>query len=252
MYPPSVGDTLFFVTAPVAQHDDVEELRRQLSLLARSVSHDLRAPLRAAKGFTLAVLDDHGAALPPEARESLTQVLTACDRMGAMLEGLGVVSRVLRAELRPEPVDVSELVASVRAELSSVHAGHPAQWDVEPGLRCSADRGLLRQAVRALLDNALKYSSRAQAPTIRVGRSEADGRAGFFVEDDGAGFDARYAQNLFQPFHRLHRVDEFPGLGLGLSVVRAVVGRHGGRVSADGAVGRGAVFRCHFPLGGSE
>ena len=218
--------------------EQLEAANRELEAFSYSVSHDLRAPLRAIDGFSKALLEDCGDRLDADGKDWLRRVRAASQRMGELIDDLLKLSRVSRGGLRHERVPMSELSQQVAASLCRQHPGRSVEWAIEPGLEAEGDPALLRVVLENLLGNAFKYTGRKTAAHISFGR---EGEA-FAVRDDGAGFDPVYAGKLFQPFQRLHRPDEFEGHGIGLATVRRIVQRHGGRIWAEAEPGRGAAF----------
>jgi PAS domain S-box-containing protein len=219
----------------------------ELEAFCYSVSHDLRAPLRSIDGFSEAVLEDYAEKLDAEGADFLRRIRAAARRMGELIDDLLTLSRVARADLRRERVNVSALAADVVRGLRDADPGRTVEVTIEPGLSADGDRSLLRVVLENLIGNAWKYTSKTPTARIEVGQAESPSGPAFCVRDNGAGFDPAYAQKLFQPFQRLHRADEFPGHGIGLATVLRIVRRHGGEVSADGAVGTGACFRFTIP-----
>jgi PAS domain S-box-containing protein len=219
----------------------------ELETFAYAVSHDLRAPLRAMSGFSNALLEDHADALPGEARAYVQQIITAGRKMSDLVEGLLALSRVTRGELRLDRVDVSALARQRLAELAASEPSRTAAVEVEPGLSVQGDQRMIASVLDNLLDNAWKYTGTTAQPTIRVQGCTADGMSGFCVTDNGAGFDMAHAARLFQAFQRLHRQDEFPGIGIGLATVQRIVRRHGGQIAAQGTPGQGATFSVLLP-----
>jgi PAS domain S-box-containing protein len=225
----------------------VDERTEELESFTYSVSHDLRAPLRAIHGFGGALLDDAGESLDGRSREHLDRIRAASERMSEMIDGLLRLSRIGRTEIRREPVDLGALSERVVARLREAEPMRDVDFSVEGGLLAEADRGLVEIALENLLGNAWKFTSARPRARIEVGGSSLpDGKRSFYVRDDGAGFDMAYASHLFQAFQRLHGQMEFPGHGIGLATVHRVVQRHGGRIWAEGKVGGGATF--HFTL----
>jgi len=226
----------------------VEELERknqELEAFSYSVSHDLRAPLRAIDGFSRIVLEKADA-LDPKSRDYLQRVRAAAQRMGELIDDLLELSRVGRAELHRTRVNLSEMARCVLAELAR-RTGRTVEVRVEDGLYAEADRRLIQIVLENLLGNSWKFTAGVAAPRIEVGAERNDRLPVFFVRDNGAGFDMAYADKLFRPFQRLHGDAEFPGTGIGLATVQRVVDRHGGRVWAEGEVGRGATVRFTLP-----
>ncbi|MCX7098449.1 MAG: PAS domain S-box protein [Methylococcales bacterium] len=220
---------------------------QELDAFAYAVSHDLRAPLRAMSGFSLALQEDYGGQLTGEASEYLAQINVAALKMGDLIDGLLVLSRSSRGELRLDTVDLTALANNWVAELKRNAPGRQVAVYIEPGLQTQGDARMIEAALRNLLDNAWKYTQHTVSPCIRFYSELRDGRRYFCVADNGAGFDMAYANKLFRPFQRLHRQDEFLGIGIGLATVQRIVHRHGGTIEAQGEIGKGAVFS--FSLG---
>lgn len=223
---------------------------KELDSFAYAVSHDLRAPLRAMNGFSQALLEDYGGSLDGEAKGYLDQICLASRKMGDLIDGVLALSRSARGELRSDDIDVSRMATTILADLARVEPERQVAVDIEPGLAVCGDERMIDAALRNLLGNAWKYTSKTAAPRIRVHAGELDGRPAICVSDNGAGFDMAYAERLFQPFRRLHRNDEFPGIGIGLATVQRIVRRHGGEIRARAELGKGATF-C-FTLGGER
>lgn len=218
----------------------------ELETFAYAVSHDLRAPLRSLNGFSQALQEDFGEALPAPARDYLARISQASTRMGDLIEGLLALSRSSRGELRHDRVDVSALASRRLAELAN-ETGRSVTVAVEAGLVVHGDERMLSAALTNLIDNAWKYTGTTAGACIRVHTGEVNGLRGVCVSDNGAGFDMRQADRLFKPFQRLHREDEFPGIGIGLATVQRIVHRHGGEITARGAPGEGATFCMVLP-----
>ena len=219
----------------------------ELEAFAYSVSHDLRAPLRAVDGFSRLVLEDEGAALSPSGRADLERVRAAAQRMGLLIDDLLGLSRLSRRDLVLEPVDLSRLARDAVARLAEQDPGRHVEVRIAYGCHAVADGGLAGVVLDNLLQNAWKFTAGRDPAHVEFGETESDGEQVFFVRDDGAGFDPERAGQLFQPFHRLHRDDEYPGSGIGLATVRRAVARQGGRCWAEGAVDRGATFFFTLP-----
>jgi two-component system, NtrC family, sensor kinase len=231
----------------------VEELQRknkELEAFSYSVSHDLRAPLRSVDGFSQALLDDCSDQLNDTGRRHLQRVRAAAQRMGELIEALLDLSRVSRAELSREEVNVSEVARIVADELQRKEPERRVDVAITPDVIASADRRLLRVVLENLLGNAWKFTSKTATPHVRLERVEAKEGAAetvFAVRDNGAGFSMEYATRLFAPFQRLHRETDFPGTGIGLATVYRVVDRHGGRVWAESALDQGTSIYVGFP-----
>jgi signal transduction histidine kinase len=226
----------------------LENVNRELEAFCYSVSHDLKAPLRAIDGFTRICVEEHGEKLGEEGRRLLGFVQRGAGRMNALIEDLLALSRVTRHEIRRARVDLTAIAHDVAAELRAREPDRRVDLVVADGLAADADPGLARVVLVNLLGNAWKYTSKLEHAHVEVGMEPAGGGepATFFVRDDGAGFDMAYADRLFTAFQRLHPADQFPGSGIGLATVQRIVTRHGGRVAAEGIPGRGATFRFSF------
>lgn len=215
---------------------------KELEAFCYSVSHDLRAPLRAIDGFSRILSEDHVASLDPGAHAVLERMRAAAQRMGIVIDELLELSRITRAALEIEDVDLTDLAHDTVARLQQSEPHRRVAVRIAEGLQARGDPALLSIALDNLLGNAWKYTVKVDEAKIEFfARREADDGV-YVVRDNGAGFDMRFADKLFKPFERLHRVDEFPGTGIGLAIVQRVVHRHGGRVWADGAVNVGANF----------
>ncbi len=219
---------------------DLERANRELEAFSYSVSHDLRAPLRAIDGFSKAVLTSHAQQLDEQGRKHLTRVRAATARMSELIDDLIDLSRISRASLRRQSVDLTELVRAVTQELREREPTRQVTLSIEEALRVDADPRMLRILLDNLLGNAWKFSSRTAEAHVSVGRTP--GAASFFVQDNGAGFDSTYVHKLFQPFQRLHTDVEFSGTGIGLALVQRIAARHGGKAWAEGREGLGATF----------
>jgi signal transduction histidine kinase len=221
---------------------ELHALNKELEAFCYSVSHDLRSPLRTIDGFSLALLEDHGEHLPGDAQDHLHRIRAATQRMGVLIDDLLNLSRITRTNLHAETVDMSGLARTVVAELAAMQPGRQVETSIEDHMTANADARLVRLVYDNLIGNAWKFTSREPAARIDVGTANRGGVQTFFVSDNGAGFDPAYTDRLFGVFQRLHAMTDFPGTGVGLAIVDRIVQRHGGRVWADGAVGRGATF----------
>jgi PAS domain S-box-containing protein len=220
---------------------------QELESFSYSVSHDLRAPLRGIDGFSRALEEDHGEALPEEGRRFITRIRNATRRMGLIIDDLLLLSRVARTELRRERVDLGALALEVYATLRAAEPARDVRLAVGEGLLVWADPRLLRLVLENLLGNAWKYTSKRETAHVEFAARPEGAETVYYVRDDGAGFDMAYADKLFAAFSRLHSASEFPGSGIGLATVARIVHRHGGRVWASGQAGEGATF--FFTLG---
>jgi signal transduction histidine kinase len=204
-----------------------------------SVSHDLRAPLRAIVGFGGALAEECRDRLSAEERHLLDRVMAAAHKMGELIEGMLVLGRAVESDMRRVPVDLTALAGDVARELRESEPARVADVVVQDGLRAVGDPVLLRAALANLIGNAWKFTSQRARAHIEVGRLAEGGP--FFVRDNGAGFDMRYAEKLFEVFQRLHH-DDFPGTGVGLATVDRIIARHGGRIWAESRLDEGATF----------
>lgn len=240
----------------VAERSKAEgELRAanaELDSFAHAVSHDLRAPLRQMGGCAQILMLNYGAQMPEECHPFLDQIVRASQKMGELIEGLLQLSHSSRSELECKRVDLTALAELVLAELERSTPERQVEWEVAPGLQAWADPRLLEVLMRNLLGNAWKYTAATAQPRIRVYAEGTEGQSRFCVADNGAGFDMKRAAKLFQPFQRLHRETEFPGIGIGLATVQRIVARHGGSIDVNAAPGCGATFCFTLPAAGEE
>lgn len=223
----------------------LEESRRELESLTYTIAHDLRAPLRTIDGFARALSEDCGDDLDEDGRRYLQHVLDATQRMAGMLEGLLSLGRIHRAEFHAVRVDLSKIAISIATQLRAADPSRAVEFVIADGISAVGDASLLTTALEALLQNAWKFTRGRNPARIEFG-AQPTTPAAYFVRDNGAGFDMRYASKLFEPFQRLHPEREFEGAGVGLAAVSRIVRRHGGRIQAEAAPDRGATF--HFTL----
>lgn len=228
----------------------LEAANRELESFSYSVSHDLRAPLRHINGFGLALMEECGDVLPDDGKMYLERIRSAARRMGQLIDDLLDLSRVSREIMRRERVNLSRIGRELAREHQESWPERRVSFEIEDGITAEGDPTLLRVALANLVDNAWKYTAKNEEAHIRVGATDIGGTRAIFVSDNGAGFDMRYVDKLFRPFQRLHRAEDFEGTGIGLATVLRIVQRHGGRVWAEGEVGKGATV--YFTLGQSE
>jgi len=228
----------------------LEASNQELEAFAYSVSHDLRAPLRALDGFAGLLLADKADSLDDEGRHYLARIQLASQHMGQLIDDLLNLSRLARRDMARQPVDLADLARQIAAELQQTAPLRRADFVIPPSLLVSGDPHLLRIVLTNLLGNAWKFT--ASRPLARIELSEAarDGQRAVCVRDNGVGFDMAYAGKLFQPFQRLHGMDQFPGTGIGLATVQRILARHGGHAWVEAAVDVGAAF--YFTLGGEQ
>lgn len=225
---------------------DLIAINKELESFSYSVSHDLRAPLRSIDGFSLALLEDAQDKLGPEDKEHLQRVRAATARMGQLIDDLLGLARTARRELVREKVDLSRLAQEVVSQLQMAEPERRPTVMIAPNLLVNGDRQLLRVMLENIFGNAWKFTSKRRDARIEFGVQPGHPPV-FFLRDNGAGFDMKYADKLFGAFQRLHDGSEFPGSGVGLASVQRIVNRHEGRIWAESTVGRGATF--YFVLG---
>jgi signal transduction histidine kinase len=226
---------------------DLEHKNRELESFSYAVSHDLRAPLRRIDSFSRAVLETQSDKVDDAGRRYLERVREASQHMSQLIDDVLYLSRVTRAELRDQEVDLSALVSLILTRLREGEPARRVETRVRPGVVVTGDGQLLRIALENLLENAWKFTGRQPEPRIEFGVTQVSGEPTYFVRDNGAGFDMTYVDRLFGPFQRLHAQGEFPGSGIGLATVQRIIHRHGGRVWAEGLIGQGATVQ--FTLG---
>jgi len=223
-------------------------MNQEVEAFSYSVSHDLRAPLRSIDGFCQILAEDYGKTLDAAGSDHLRRVRGAAQRMGVMIDDLLQLSLITRAEIIRRRINLSALAEEVVGILREQPGARTATFLVQPGLSVDGDPSLLRILLENLLGNAVKYSSKAPHPHIELGGLTQDAGSVYYVRDNGAGFDMTYVGKLFGAFQRLHRIEDYPGTGVGLATVKRIINRHGGKVWAESRVGQGAVF--YFTLGG--
>jgi light-regulated signal transduction histidine kinase (bacteriophytochrome) len=221
----------------------LEAANKELETFAYSVSHDLRAPLRAIDGFSQVLLEDHGERLGDSGRDALVRVRAGAGRMARLIDDLLKLSGVTRADLQRARVDLSEIARGVACELAGREPDRRVGIRIADGAVVEGDPALLRLVLENLLGNAFKFTSKTGEARVEFGVERQNGGPVYYVRDNGAGFDEAYIDKLFGAFQRLHSEAEFPGTGIGLATVQRIIHRHGGRVWAEGAVDGGATFR---------
>ena len=226
-----------------------EAANKELEAFSYSVSHDLRAPLRAIDGFSRILLEDHIAHLPADAQRYLHAVRNNSQQMGRLIDDLLTFARLSRQPLSKQLVRPADLVQQCVEELRAEQQGRRVEMAIGDLPACQADPALLKQVWLNLISNALKYTRKQEMAVIAVGCQEQDSATAYFVRDNGVGFDMRYADKLFGVFQRLHRAEEYAGTGVGLAIVQRIIHRHGGRVWAEAEVEHGATF--YFTLQGA-
>ena len=223
---------------------ELKSVNKELETFSYSVSHDLRAPLRSIDGFSQALIEDCVDRLDETGHDYLRRIRLATQKMGQLIDDLLTLSRVIRSDMRREPVDLSRLVSQICKDLQQADPARVVELTIAPGIVDRGDSRLLQVVLENLLNNAWKFTANKPQVKIEFGMmpSEPTAPPTYFVRDNGVGFDMAYTSKLFSPFQRLHSVTEFPGNGIGLATVQRIVHRHGGRVWTEGAIDRGATF----------
>ncbi len=225
------------------------QTNQELERFSYSVSHDLRAPLRAINGYAQALFEDHVARLDDEGKRLLAVIRDSAKLGGELIDGLLNFSRLGRQALARAPVDVTALAESVVAELRQTQGSVAVEVLLSPLPPASGDAALLRHVLVNLIGNAFKFSAKRAHPKVEIGAEQHGSEVAYYVKDNGVGFDMQYAGKLFGVFQRLHRPDEFEGTGVGLALAQRIIQRHGGRIWAEGKVNEGATVR--FTLTGT-
>jgi PAS domain S-box-containing protein len=225
----------------------VDAINEELEAFSRSVSHDLRAPLRHVEAFSKLLLEEYAARLDSQGRGYVDRILASTRRMGQLITDLLSLARMTQTEMMPQAVDISAICQTIVADLRRGEPSRQVECVIAPAIVAEGDLNLLRVALENLLSNAWKYTSKHPTARIEFGTIGREGRVVYFVRDDGAGFDMAHAGKLFGAFERLHGETEFEGTGIGLATVQRIIHRHGGRVWAEAAVERGTTI--YFTLG---
>ncbi|HNV56865.1 MAG: PAS domain S-box protein [Smithella sp.] len=228
----------------------LEEVNRELAAFSYSVSHDLRAPLRAIDGFSNALLEDYSDRLDAEGKIYLEKIQHAAQRMNLLIDDLLALSRVMKADFYRQNFDISEMVREIAADFQQQSPSGKLELVIQDGVTVNADQRMMRIVMTNLLDNARKFAGKQERPRVEFGSFVQNGDTVLFVRDNGVGFNMAYVHKIFEPFERLHRADAFPGTGVGLATVQRVIQRHNGRIWAEAEEGKGAVF--YFTLGDSK
>jgi PAS domain S-box-containing protein len=224
----------------------LEATNKEMESFSYSVSHDLRAPLRALRGFTEVLLEVHASQLDSRGQDFLRRACAASFQMERLIEDLLKLAQVSRAELQLEQVNLSALASHIAADLANSDPSRTVQFDIAPDCCAHGDTRLVRLALDNLMRNSWKFSGKRAEARIEFGRTNGEDSA-FFVRDNGAGFDMAFSKKLFGVFQRLHAASEFPGTGVGLATVQRIINRHGGRAWATGAINQGATFYFTLP-----
>lgn len=214
----------------------------ELQAFSYSVSHDLRAPLRTMKGFVSLLLEEYKNKLDDTGRDYLVRIEKNADQMNRLIEDMLSLSKISRKDMVMQDIDLSTLSIAIIDELKKSQPQRQVEISIQSNIHARGDEQLLKIALTNLLSNAWKYTSKALRPRIELGKLVKDSETVFFVRDNGAGFPMEHINKLFKPFQRLHSDKEFTGTGIGLAIVHQVISRHGGRIWAEGEVGKGATF----------
>lgn len=229
--------------------EDLKKSHEELDAFSHAVSHDLRAPLRAIGGFGRFFHDEYGPTLDDRARGYLERMTSAAEQMNELIDGLLRYTEAGRNELRRRPLDLGELAGQIAGGLQRAAPTRRVEFTCMSNLHANGDERLVRLLLWHLLDNAWKFTGKVAEARVEMGRLEGDGGSFFFIHDNGAGFDVRYAARLFGLFQRLHPASDFAGRGIGLAVAQRIVHRHGGRIWAETRLNEGSTFCFTLPDG---
>ena len=221
---------------------ELQTMNKELEAFSYSVSHDLRAPLRAVDGFSHILIEDFKDAIPAEANQYLQRISDASANMGQLIDDMLRLSRITRAELHLRPVNLSEMAASIMNELISREPKRKIKITIEADLSIIGDERLLQVALENLLNNACKFTMKKKNAQIKIGKTTRGGKDVFYIKDNGVGFDMAYSNKLFGAFQRLHSAEDFPGTGIGLAIVQRVIHKHGGQIWAESQPNLGTTF----------
>lgn len=226
----------------------LEAANKELETFAYSVSHDLRAPLRSIGGFSQILLEEYLHKLDAQGQDYLSRVHNGAQHMSELIDDMLTLSKVTRSEMNIREFNLSIIVHEIANELNNSDKKRKVECIIQDNVFADADERLIRIALENLLDNAWKFTSKKPVARIEFGMMKKEGSNSYFIRDNGAGFDMKYAQKLFGAFQRLHDVSDFPGTGIGLATVQRIINRHGGKVWAEGEVGKGATLYFTLPL----
>ena len=232
----------------VAQHAaELEVVNRELEAFSSTVSNDLKNPLRSIQGFAQAIAEDYQDKLDDEGKDFLRRITSAGERMTQLIDSMLAMSRLTSRDLLSRSVNLSSFAGMIAYEVTKNEPGRRVEFVIAKEVKVQGDADMLEVVMRNLFDNAWKFTGKHKSAKIEFGIRPMDGQTVYFVQDDGAGFDMEFADKLFMPFKRLHSASEFPGLGMGLATARKIISKHGGKIWAEGAPGKGATF--YFTLG---
>jgi light-regulated signal transduction histidine kinase (bacteriophytochrome) len=238
---------IYDITERKKTEEQIRAVNKELESFTYSVSHDLRAPLRAMSGYGQMLLEDYGDKLDENGARIIKVINDNAARMGVLIDELLAFSRLGRKELQKHEIDLKTLAEEAMKELAN-QIPHKAKINLAELHSVKADPGLMHRVIVNLISNAVKYSSRKENPVVEIRSEVANGELVFSVKDNGAGFDMQYAGKLFGVFQRLHSQEEFAGTGVGLAIVQRIIAKHGGKTWAEGKVNEGATFYFSLPL----
>lgn len=227
---------------------ELEEVNKELESFSYSVSHDLRAPLRAISGFSEVLAEDYIQQLDEEAQMYFSEIIRNASKMGELIDNLLEFSRLSRQDIFRRTININEIVGSIGAELKKLEPKRKIDLHIQELPEVEGDKNMVKQLFFNLVSNAFKYTSKKENAIIEIGSYPRNREQVFFVKDNGAGFDPRYYNKLFGVFQRLHSSIEFEGTGVGLAIVQKIATKHGGEVWAEGKVGEGACFYVSLPV----
>jgi light-regulated signal transduction histidine kinase (bacteriophytochrome) len=225
----------------------LEASNKELESYSYSISHDLRTPLRTLDGFSEMIIEEYGDKLDETGKSYLNRIRKAGQTMSRLTEDILKLSRITRAEMHRDTVNLSLIAGSIVDELKAAQPERRAQFIITPDITVNGDKALLEILLRNLLENAWKYTSKCSDARIEMGVNFQDSKEVYFIKDNGVGFDMQYKDKLFQPFQRLHTSKDYAGTGIGLATAQRVVRRHGGEIWAESEVDKGTAF--YFTLG---
>ncbi|MCC6274437.1 MAG: GHKL domain-containing protein, partial [Leptospiraceae bacterium] len=219
-----------------------EETNKEIESFSFSVSHDLRAPLRAIDGWSEALFEDYFGKLDEKAQKYLQRIRSETNRMGILIEDLLRLSKLTRTEMHKTNTNLSQMAKKISERLLETQKGRQIEFISGENITANVDPNLLDVALTNLIDNAFKFTGKIDNPKIEFGKYEQAGEEVFFVRDNGSGFNMIYSEKLFGPFQRMHKTSEFPGTGIGLTIVQRIIHKHGGRIWAESEIRKGTTF----------
>jgi PAS domain S-box-containing protein len=231
----------------IKRTDQLKRSNEEMEAFSYSVSHDMRAPLRAITGFAAILEEDYGRKLDDEARRLIAVIRNNTKKMGNLIDDLLAFSRMGRQDMVKTNINTGKIVAEIITDLNTKNTNHTINWDIHKLPGTHGDPNTMRQVWINLISNSVKYTGGKPQPRIEIGSFMQQGQTVFFIKDNGVGFDIKYSNKLFKVFQRLHSADEFEGTGVGLAIVEKIISRHGGKIWAEAELGKGAIFYFSFP-----